>query len=100
MVKRKIIWSEKAKLDLFEILDFFYIRNGTKPYSKKLNTAIRKSVRLLEKHSDMGVLTDVQNMRNLIEGDYSIFYEIKSDTVEIITIRDSRQNPEELHLQA
>jgi len=100
MVKRKIIWSEKAKLDLFEILDFFNIRNGTKTYSKKLNSSFRKSVRLLEKHSDMGVLTDVQNMRNLIEGDYSIFYEIKSDTVEIITIRDSRQNPEELHLNA
>ena len=99
MVKRKIIWSKRAKLDLFEILDFFYVRNGNKTYCKKLNSAFRKSIRLLEKHSDIGVCTDIQDIRNLIEGDYSIFYEIKSDTIEIITIRDNRQNPDELYLK-
>ena len=86
MAKRKIIWSPRAKLDLFEILDFFYNRNGTKTYSKKLNPTVRKSLKLLEKHSDISVQTDVQNVRNLIVGDYSIFYEIKSDSIEIITM--------------
>ena len=96
MVKRKIIWSPRAKLDLFEILDFYYKRNGTKTYSNKLNSKIRTSVRLLEKHYDIGVQSDVHNIRNLIEGDYSIFYEIKAGTIEIITIWDNRRNPEYL----
>jgi len=78
MAKRKIIWSSEAKIDLFEILDFFYHRNGTIAYSKKLNSTFRKSVRLLAKHSDIGVPTDIHNIRNLIEGDYSIFYKIES----------------------
>ena len=30
MAKQKIIWSPRAKLDLFEILDFYFKRNGTK----------------------------------------------------------------------
>ena len=50
MVKRKIIWSPRAKIDIFEILDFYYRRNGTKTYSVKLNSKIRTSVRLLENH--------------------------------------------------
>jgi len=96
MVKRKIIWSPRAKLDLFEILDFYYRRNGTKTYSNKLNSKIRASVRLLEKHYDIGVQSDINNVRNLIEGDYSIFYEIKDGTIKIITIWDNRRNPENL----
>lgn len=99
MVKRKVIWSSRAKLDLSEILDFYYQRNGSKIYSKKLNSAFRKSIRLLEKHSDIGVCTDIRNVRNLIEADYSIFYETKSDTIEIITIWNNRQNPDELYLK-
>ena len=99
MVKRKIIWSSRAKLDLVTILDFYYKRNGTITYSVKLNTTIRSSVRLLEKHPEIGVRVDVKNMRNLIQGDLSIFYEIKSDTIEIITLWDSRQDPEKLDIK-
>ena len=96
MVKRKIIWSPRAKFDLLAILDFYYRRNGTKTYSRKLNASLRKSVRLLEKYSEIGVLTDVSNVRNLIKGDFCIFYEISTDHVEIITIWDSRQDSNKL----
>lgn len=96
MVKRKIIWSPRAKFDLLTILDFYYRRNGTKTYSKKLSASIRKSVRLLEKYSEIGVLTDVSNVRNLIKGNFNIFYEIKTDYVEIITIWDSRRDSNKL----
>jgi plasmid stabilization system protein ParE len=99
MVKRKIIWSYKAKLDLVNILDFYYKRNGTKTYIVKLNTAIRSSVRLLENHPELGVKTDVKNIRNLIQGDFGIFYEIKSETIKITTIWDSRQDPEKLDIK-
>ena len=97
MVKRKIKWSHRAKLDLLEILDFYYKRNGTKTYSKKLNTKLRASIRLLEKQINLGVQTDILNIMNLIEGDYNIFYEISATTIEIIAIWDNRQNPENIH---
>jgi hypothetical protein len=38
-------------------------------------------------------------MRNLIQGDFGIFYEIKSATIEIITIWDSRQDPEKFDIK-
>ena len=98
MAKRKIIWSSRAKLDLFEILDYYYKRNGTKTYSKKLNLTLHKSIQLLKNYPYIGIKTDIHSVRNLITSDYNIFYEIKSDSVEIITIWDSRQDPDKLNL--
>ena len=94
MVERRIIWSPRAKSDLVSILDFYYRRNGTKTYSRKLNSAIRKSVRLLAKYTDIGIRTDVEHVRILVHGDYGIFYEKRMDTVEIISVWDNRQDPD------
>jgi plasmid stabilization system protein ParE len=99
MVRRRIIWSDRAKFDLINILDFYNKRNGTKTYSKSLNANIRKTIRLLEFQSEIGAKTDVRKIRNLIIGNYAVFYEIKPQTIEIITIWDSRQNPENLKIK-
>jgi toxin YoeB len=96
MVKRKIIWSSKAKSDLLNILDFFYIRNGSKTYSKKLNSKLRKAIRLLGKHPLIGIQSDVGNIRTLVEGDYAVFYQLAGETIRIITIWDTRQDPDNL----
>ena len=96
MAERKIIWSSRAKINLSEILEFYYKRNGTKTYSKKLNSDFRKSINRLKKHPDIGVRTDTHDIRNLIEGDFCVFYEIKPETIEILTIWGNRQNPENL----
>ncbi|OQA98591.1 MAG: hypothetical protein BWY22_00758 [Bacteroidetes bacterium ADurb.Bin217] len=47
MGKRIIIWSHKAKIKLFEILDFYTHRNKSKFYSKKLYKKIIKQAKLL-----------------------------------------------------
>jgi|WetSurMetagenome_2_1015567.scaffolds.fasta_scaffold399008_2 plasmid stabilization system protein ParE len=96
MVKRKIIWSHKAKRDLLVILDFYYQRNGNKAYSNKLNLSLRKAVRLLARHPEIGIQTDLPNIRNLILGEKNVFYKINPGVIEIITIWDSRQDPDKL----
>jgi len=99
MAGRKIIWAPRAKNDLFEILDYFYKRNGSKTYSKKLNSTLRQSIKLLKKYPFIGIKTDIQSVRNLITGDYCIFYEVKSDSIIIIAIWDNRNNPDYLNFQ-
>jgi plasmid stabilization system protein ParE len=96
MAKRKIVWSSRAKSDLSNILDFFYISNGSKTYCKKLNSKLRKAIRLLSKHPLLGILSDVENIRTLLEGNYAIFYQVTEETIRIITIWDCRQNPDNL----
>jgi plasmid stabilization system protein ParE len=96
MAKRKIVWSSKAKIDLFQILEYFYIRNGSKTYSVKLNAKIRRAIRLLSNHPYLGLQSDVENVRALVEGDYAIFYQVDSETIRITAIWDCRQNPDNL----
>ena len=99
MVKRKIIWSPRAKLNSKVILDFYFKRNGTKTFSKKLNSSFRNSIKLLEEHADIGCQTEVLNIRNIPDGDFSIFYEIKPKAIEIISLWDNRQNPDNLYIK-
>jgi len=98
MVKRRIVWSQRAKIDLFELLDYFYQRNGNKNYSRKLNKQIRAAIKILTRYSDIGIKTDIENVRNIIVQDYCIFYRKKKETIEILTIWDSRQDPNNLKI--
>jgi len=99
LVKRKIVWSSRAKSDLSNILEYFYICNRSKTYSKKLNSKLRKAIRLLSKHPLIGIQSDVDNIRALVGGDYAIFYQVTEETIRIITIWDCRQNPDNLTIQ-
>ena len=81
MAKRKIVWSAIAKIDLLQILEYFYIRNGSKTYSVKLNSKIRRAIRLLSNHPFLGLQSDVENVRALVEGDYAIFYQVDKETI-------------------
>jgi hypothetical protein len=51
MARIKIEWSIEAKLDLFDILEFYNSRNGNTIYSRKLSSTINKHIVLLSKES-------------------------------------------------
>ena len=94
MDKRKIVWSNRAKIRLFAILDFYIVRNNSKIYSIKLQKLISKEVNLLLKQSDLGLKTSEDTIRGLIIENYIVYYEITDDRIIIHTIWDSRQNPD------
>lgn len=93
MAKRKIVWSPNAEIDLLKILEYFYIRNGSKTYSVHLNSKIRKTVILLSNHPFLGLKSDIENVRSLVEGNYAILYQVDSEILTINAIWDCRQNP-------
>ena len=74
MARIKIEGSIEAKSDLFDILEFYYSRNGNTVYSKKLSSKINKSLTLLSKNPLLGKQTDNSPVRALITGDYQIIY--------------------------
>lgn len=96
MVKRKIIWSHKAKIKLFEILDYYAERNKNVSYSKKLFKKFKKETALLLKQPEIGTKTDLDSVRGLIVEAYIIFYETTATMIIIHTIWDCRQKPEDL----
>jgi plasmid stabilization system protein ParE len=95
MAKRKIIWSNRAKIRLYAILDFYIKRNKSRVYSIKLQKLISKEVNLLLKQPDLGLKTSEETTRGLIIQDYIVYYEITDDKIIIHTIWDCRQNPDD-----
>jgi toxin YoeB len=76
MVKRKLIWSNRAKISLYKILKFYADRNGSKTYSEKLYNTFNKEIQLLIKYPNLGIMTDFTNVRGLITGNYILYYEV------------------------
>jgi len=99
MVKRKIVWSNRAKIKLFEILEFYNERNKSTTYSKKLYKRFTKELILLKKQPEIGIKTDLDNVRCLIVEDFILFYEIYPEMIVVHTVWDCRQNPESLKIK-
>jgi len=95
MVKNKVEWSAEARLDLYDILNFYIIRNGNAIYSRKLNSKIQKSIKLIVKSPLIGTKTNLDSVFIHIAGDYQILYELIESRILIVMIWDSRRNPEE-----
>ncbi|MGK6351618.1 type II toxin-antitoxin system RelE/ParE family toxin [Parapedobacter sp. DT-150] len=96
MAKKKIVWSHKARIKLFEIMEFYAKRNQSTAYSTKLYKLFTKNTRLLLKHPKLGIKTSVEEVRGLIISDYILFYEFIDDTLVIHTLWPCKQNLEDL----
>lgn len=94
MARYKVKWSIEARVDLLDILDFYYRRNGNANYSRKLNSKIKKSIALIAKNPSIGLQTDIDSVRALVEGDYQIIYEIIEATILIVMVWDCRRDPD------
>jgi len=99
MVKRKIIWSHRARIALYGILKYYAERNKSKSYSARFYKKINQNIRILKKYPDIGIRTEMENVRVLITGHYIVYYEITDTTIIIHTIWDSRQNPGNLRIK-
>ena len=99
MAQYKIIWSNRAKIKRYEILEFYIKRNKSKTYSIKLNRKFNKEIRLLIKQPNLGIKTVLKGVRGLIVDDFILFYEVIKDIIVIHSIWDCRQNPDDLKIK-
>jgi toxin YoeB len=95
MARHEVVWSSRARLELYEVLDFYIERNGTSEYSQKLFERIKASAELLGRHPNLGRKTDMENVRALVTEDYEIIYEVLDTNVLIVLIWDCRRNPDD-----
>jgi addiction module RelE/StbE family toxin len=97
-VARKIRWSDRARRDRLEILEYWANRNKSKTYSKKLNQLFKDSIEKASRASESGTPTQFSDVRFKIVRDYLLFYNIQKSFIEVIAIWDSNRNPERLKL--
>jgi toxin YoeB len=95
MVRKEIVWSKLAKLQLKNVLEFYVQRNGNSNYSKKLINEVADLLELLSKAEQIGRFTSNKFTRVISMKVYLIFYEINENKIEIISFWDNRQNIED-----
>ncbi len=93
---RQVIWSLRAQNDKREILGYWKQRNKSNTYSKKLNELFKESIKIILDFPQIGKVTDDTKARIKIVRDYLIIYEETETQIFILTIWDSRQDPEKL----
>jgi toxin YoeB len=96
MVARRIVWSSSAKLQLKTIFEYFNFRNKSKLYSRKLNSLIQTELKTLLQQPNIGKKTNSINVRGLLVENYYVFIEINETHIIILSVWDTRQNPEKL----
>ncbi len=99
MAKLNVIWSNRAKIKRFEILSFYNSRNKSNKFSKNLNHKINREIKLLSKYPNIGIKTDIENVRGLIIDNIVLYYEITQNTIMVLFLWDSRQNPMDLKIK-
>ena len=93
---KQVIWSLRAQNDKKEILDYWRQRNKSNTYSKKLNELFKESIKIILDFPQIGKVTDDTKARIKIVRDYLIIYEETETQIFILTIWDSRQDPDKL----
>jgi toxin YoeB len=94
MAKKEIIWSELAKLELSNVLEFYVVRNENSHYSLKILEEVEDLLETLSTNEFIGRLTSNKITRVIPMKVYLIFYEINSNQIEILSFWDNRQNIE------
>ena len=102
--RKRIIWSELASIQFTKILNYYYIQLDNNDFNKRLKFAIDEKLNLLKEHPDMGKSFNGYPFRCVVVFQYSLFYKVNEDRIEVLVFWDNRRNPkilkillEELH---
>ena len=93
---KRLKWTIFAKDQRKKILEFWIKKNKSKTYSKKLNKLFDEIGLLILRHPEIGINLMETDCRGRLIRDYYIVYRVSDTTIEIISVRDTRQNPEKL----
>ncbi|WP_163410610.1 type II toxin-antitoxin system RelE/ParE family toxin [Flavobacterium ajazii] len=99
MAKKEIVWSNLAKLELSNVLEFYVLRNGNSDYSSKILEEVEDLLETLSNNELIGRLTSNKTTRVIPMKTYLLFYEINNDRIEIISFWDNRQSKEKRKVQ-
>ena len=93
---RRVVWTKNAIAERKEILEYWNEHNKSKTYSRKLNQLFKSAINLLQEHHHLGRPTDIKDVRVKIVRNYLLFYEVNDNELIILTIWDSRNDPDKL----
>lgn len=95
---KRIVWTNKAQTERREILLYWKHRNKSDVYSKKLNELFKNWVVFLSTRPEIGRKTDIENVKVKVVKDYLIFFEVRVNTLYVLSIWDGRRDSQKLKI--
>ena len=95
---RKIEWTRTSIQDRFDIYKFWIEKNQSDSYSKKLEILFSEAAKLISEFPEIGTETDFTGLRVKVIKSYKVFYTDDNETIRVIRIWDTRQNPQNLEI--
>jgi plasmid stabilization system protein ParE len=95
----KITISERAKINLENVIEYLKI-NWTEKVLKDFLKKLQKKTDLLKQNPFMFANSElkIEVRKCLITKHNALYYKVKNDEVEIITIHDTRKDPKSLKI--
>lgn len=87
MAKIKVIWSNRAKKRLYEILEFIIKTSKSKTGAGIFFRQIKSRINDLKDDPDSGFETNSESVKGIQIGNYILLYESENDRIFIHTIR-------------
>ena len=96
MAKRTIRWTRTADIQYVGILEYWFKRNKSNAYSKKLITIVSKRTKQIAETPFIYKSTEFKDTRVASLGNFSIFYKASDKEIIITAFWDNRQDPKKL----
>ncbi len=96
---KKIIWTKKAQQERIDILSYWIENNKSKTFSIKLNKLFVNKLKLLSEQPYLGKKTEIENIFVKVVKYYLLIYEIREEILIVLSIWDSRRNPESFKIR-
>ncbi len=96
---KEVEWTLTSIQDRFDIYRFWLNNNQSDTYSEKLELLFNEAAKLISEFPDIGIETDTPNVRIKIIKSYKLFYLNTDNSIQILRVWDSRQNPADLKLK-
>jgi len=90
---KKIVWTNNALQDRFQILDYWFQTIGDKKYSTYLDNAFIETASNISQFVEIGRIYKNTLFRFVVKDNYLLFYKFDDTTIFIIGIFDGRRNP-------
>lgn len=100
MATLKIIWTERALDDLLHIKEFISLHSEIQAV-KQLNRIFDRETQLINSPRSGGIQIGTDSnfeIRYLVQDNYKILYRFTDTEVFILTVFDTRQDPEKMAL--
>ncbi|MFL1897267.1 type II toxin-antitoxin system RelE/ParE family toxin [Aquimarina sp. 2-A2] len=96
MAKRIVRWTRTADIQYVGILEYWFKRNKSKTYSKKLIKLVAERTKQIKETPLIYKSADFKDTRVASLGNFSIFYKVTDEEIIITAFWDNRQDPAKL----